>query len=380
MDRGYFLLRDGLLLHRIYDIVVGDQSPCPVRTLPASRRAMVFPSLEIDIPLVLHNLLLTRPGDPRPVGSYLRRFDLDPTRFENEIAAVGLVSSENVIDGNVLMDKVAQLFTQPAVVQAIVEKAWSERELLLGYLRREGLATSGHAGIVDLGWFGSIQKALHGLFKTQGIDTRLTGYYVGTRDGFTESLHSGLTAFSYAFHSGSPRRLAKAVTGNCEVIENMCSSTDGSLHSFRQEGGRIVPVFDEAAYPEEYVRKVRAMHDGTAEFARAFKTRMTRYGWDAIPVEIAIDNLIRLTTNPTSEEAVQLGAVVHYENLGTNQGLPMAAFRPGSVEPADLWEDYKSACWKPGLLNQPTEQAAQLRMLIWLMQDVHPELREELSS
>jgi FMN phosphatase YigB (HAD superfamily) len=379
VDRGYFLLRDGLLLHRVYDIVAGDRSPCPVRTLPASRRAMVFPSLEIDIPLVLQNLLSARAGDSRPVGSYLRRFDLDPARFEKEIAAVGLVGSQHVIDGGRVMDKVAQLFTQPAVVQAIVEKAWGERELLLAYLKQEGLADPGHAGLVDLGWYGSIQKALHGLFQSREIGTRLTGYYVGTRTGFTESLHGGLSAFSYAFHSGRPRKLAQAVTANCEVIENMCSSTDGSLHSFRRQDGRIVPLFDETSYPEEYVRNVNAMHDGTAEFAQAFKKRMARYGWDAIPVEIAIENLVRLTTNPTSEEAVRLGAVVHDENLGTNQGHPLAVFRPESSEPADLWEDYKSAYWKPGLLNQPTAQAAQLRLLLWLMQDVHPELREALS-
>jgi predicted HAD superfamily hydrolase len=72
VDRGYFLLRDGLLLHRIYEIVAGNDSPCPVRTLPASRRAMVFPTLETDIPLFLHNLLLTRAGDPRPVSARRR--------------------------------------------------------------------------------------------------------------------------------------------------------------------------------------------------------------------------------------------------------------------------------------------------------------------
>jgi hypothetical protein len=237
----------------------------------------------------------------------------------------------------------------------------------------------GHAGVIDLGWYGSIQKALQGLFQKEKITTRMTGYYVGTREGFAESLTDGLSAFSYAFHSGRPRKISKVISGNCEVIENMCSSIEGSLLSFRIEGGRVVPVFDDAPYPENFVRNVKAMHDGTAEFAEDFTKRRARYGWDSIPVEIATENLMRLTTNPTSEEALQLGSVIHYENLGTNQGRPMAAFRPGSIEPADLWEDYTSACWKPGLLNQPTEQAASLRTLIWLMQDVYPELRESLS-
>jgi predicted HAD superfamily hydrolase len=372
ISRAYFLLRDGALIHRVYRIVAGDSTPCPTQTIPSSRRAMVFPLLDLDSDLVLPKLFVSAPGDRRPVGDFLRRLQIDPRPFAKEIAAVGLVNPQHVIDGAAEQYRLIQLFKQPRLTRAIIDQARAERALLIDYLRQEGMTAAGHVALVDVGWNGSIQQAITTLFQTEKLPPAVTGYYVGTSTGFGGARHAELSAHAYLFQLGQPKATTRILTQGCEVLEALCSSEEGSLFSFRREGPQVVPIFDEPETNEETLHHLESLHDGAAAFASDFKTQIDRQGWQTLPQEVAMENLLRLITRPTSEEAVQLGQVIHCENLGTRRGRPLAVFRPESAEPQELWEDYRNAYWKQGLLNQPTAQSAQLRTLLWLLEDTVP--------
>jgi hypothetical protein len=156
----------------------------------------------------------------------------------------------------------------------------------------------------------------------------------------------------------------------------MCTSPEGSLVSFRREGKKIVPVFGEPEIDPAHARNIVSMHDGAAEFAHDFKSRLGKSGKAEIPAEIAVENLLRLLSRPTSEEALELGKIIHCENLGSTRGRPLAVFRSESSDPLELWEDYQKAYWKEGLLNQSSAQSAHLRTLLWLMEEFHPGFRE----
>jgi FMN phosphatase YigB (HAD superfamily) len=380
ISRAYFLLRDGALIHRVYQILVGDDSPCATRTLPSSRRAMVIPVLDLDAELVLPQLFVTSRRDLRPVGDFLRRLRVDPLPFEKEIAAVGLVSSTHAIDGHAEQRKLMQLFRQPRVTQAVVAQARTERELLFQYLTQEGVAAPGRAAVVDIGWHGSIQKALAALWRSKNLAEPLVGYYLGTSAGFHEGAADQAPGLGYLFHLGRPRGLTKVLTEGREVVETLCSSPEGSLLYFEENNGRAVPVFDQREADPEKIRTLQGLHEGAAAFAGDFRQRRARHGWTGLPVEVALENLVRLITRPTSEEAKLLGAFVHGENLGTQRGRALAAFRPESTEPEELFTDYQNAYWKQGLLFQRNEQSARLRTLLWLLEDNVPNLSHPVDS
>jgi predicted HAD superfamily hydrolase len=376
VSRAYFLLRDGALIHRIYEIVAGESSPCPTQTLPSSRRSMVFPILDLNVDLVLPQLVFTVPGDVRPVGEFLRRLRIDPAQFEEEIAAAGLGHSGNIIDGYRETLKLIALFKRPRLTKTIIEQAQKERALLSDYLKQEGVAKPGHVALVDIGWAGSIQKAIHTLFQAQKLPIQVTGYYLGTTPRFTEALLPDLAGHGYLFNLGKPKSIERMLSRGCEVVENMCTSPEGSLVSFRREGKKIVPVFGEPEIDPAHARNIVSMHDGAAEFAHDFKSRLGKSGKAEIPAEIAVENLLRLLSRPTSEEALELGKIIHCENLGSTRGRPLAVFRSESSDPLELWEDYQKAYWKEGLLNQSSAQSAHLRTLLWLMEEFHPGFRE----
>ena len=374
ISRAYFLLRDGALIHRIYQILIGKDSPCPTRTLPSSRRAMVFPVLDLDANLVIPQLFVAARGDLRPVGDFLRRLRVDPDLFEKEIATAGLGSSRASIDGYTEQFRLIKLFKQPRVTHAVVAQARAERTLLFNYLLQEGVADPGRVALVDLGWHGSIQKAISALWRERKLTDEVRGYYLGTSASFHEGQEEEATGLGYLFHLGKPRGLTKVLTEGREVLETLCSSNLGSLLYFRANGGLTEPVFDETETDSAKIQCIQELHEGAAAFAEDFRVHRVRHGWKNFPVDVAVENLVRLITHPSSDDARQLGGFVHGENLGTQRAWPLAAFRPESSEPEDLWTDYQNAYWKQGLLFQRNEQSSKLRTLLWLLEDTLPNL------
>ncbi len=169
--------------------------------------------------------------------------------------------------------------------------------------------------------------------------------------------------------SGNRPTSAARSRGAASSSRSLCSSSEGSLLSFREEGGRIVPVLKERDIAPRQVDILAKVHEGAVRFAAEFKSMAERYGWKAVPPRIAVEEAVRLLSNPTKEEAMKIGQLTHGENWGTLRTHPLAAFRKDAAGVEPLWEDYHAAYWKKGLLNLPLPQAATLRTFLWLLEE-----------
>jgi hypothetical protein len=103
-------------------------------------------------------------------------------------------------------------------------------------------------------------------------------------------------------------------------------------------------------------------------FAREYHAMPEALRAGELPPTLAVEGFLRLVRNPTKEEAMRVGHLVHGDDFGTDRVRGLAQFRSGVWIPETLWEDYERAYWKPGMLNQPTPQGHALRTLWWLMQ------------
>ncbi len=367
IDRAYFLLRDGHLLHRAYRAVAGEGGRCRTQTLPGSRRGLVFPFLSLVPNVVLPDMMWAI--DAHPAGEYLSRLGLDPAPYEAEFAQAGLGSSRTPVVPGAQNSQLMQLFRSPRVLEALARQAGGEREPLVAYLEKQEMLAGGRVAVVDVGWKASAQKALHALFAERGLSGGLFGYYVGTSPRLAQEMPAGFAVRSYTAHQGQPEAVWRGLDVCTQLLELACSDhSTGSLLRFRREGDEVVPVLQEIEGDSEQARNIAILQEGAVEFASVFAASAAASGLKGFPMEIASENLLHALANPTKEEALHLGALFQGEGLGTKRGRYLAKFRPDSEAPAAVWDDFTRAYWSPGIRNLPTPQGALLRELLWKIQ------------
>jgi FMN phosphatase YigB (HAD superfamily) len=368
IDRVYFLLRDGEIFHRVYRTLFPDHSGAPsLHLLHSSRRAYQLPLLDQGPEHIRRQLLVC--NTPYPVALYLRRLGLNPDEFGDDFPACGFESAAAAIDARNEGTRVLALLDRPRVRAALREVVRREREALLAYFRQERLFAPGRVALVDLGWHGSLQKAVHLLARQTGTGPdALVGYYLATFQPFLENMPADLAARGFLTHLGEPADRAAVLTQFREFLEVIGSSPMGSLVCFEQTDGLVRPRCLANPAGAEQLAALGEIQAGTLAFAQNYRTVAQSLALPEIPSAVAGEELLRLLTQPTKEEVLHIGALVYAEDFGTTVARPVADFRPTSHTPADLLADFQATFWKQGMLNHPSPQGATLRTLLWLLQ------------
>ncbi|QJW92545.1 hypothetical protein [Frigoriglobus tundricola] len=368
IDRAYFLLRDGEIFHRVFEALFPPAADVPACSrLAASRRAYVFPVLDGAPDFVLPNLTVC--AGPRPVGEFLDRLGVPAAAYGDDFHACGFRDPAERIDGRREGPRLLALFDRPRVRQALLETSRRERECLVGYLRQQGVLSAGRVALIDLGWHGTIHKAAQLLATAFGTGPQITGYYLATFPKFRNVAVPHLRARAYLGGPGDTDPLVRAIATAPQLLEIVCSSAAGSLLHFARSGHGFDPVLRANPAGADQLHALGEVHAGTVAFAREYRDTPAALRADAIPPALAAEDLLRLLTNPTKDEATRVGGLAHGDDFGTDAVRYAARFRPTSDTPEAVWEDYLHAFWKPGLLNQPSPQGAVLRTLLWLTQD-----------
>jgi hypothetical protein len=367
VDRAYFLLRDGEVLLRVFDVVASDRPGMPTRALlHSSRRAFVLPALETFHPSIVSQLFVATTA--RPVSKFLTRFDVSVAGLEHAFRAVGFDGPNHVIqpgDDQVLRP-LAALFRHPDVVSRLVTKSREERSLLLDYLAQEGMYDATRVALVDVGWNGTIQKALRKVHRLAGRPLNDIGYYIGTADAIKAADEPELVARGYIFDRSAPSAAYQQSFAFRELFEFVCSSVRGGLRRFERQDGRVVPVEEAPDVTPSQHDALRAVHEGAVAFAHDFRGAQKRLGIGALRGEDAAREIWRVIGHPTPEEAARIGDLAHGEGVGSGTANAMAAFRPGAPTTLSVLEDYDRAYWKAGLLARREPATLLLRNAMWL--------------
>ncbi|MCC7052644.1 MAG: hypothetical protein IT355_05215 [Gemmatimonadaceae bacterium] len=364
IDRAYFLLRDGEIIEAVYRILAGDGAGPSTALLESSRRAFVLPAVETGRSTITSQLLAYE--NPRPAGDFLARIGLRAQDFAAAFRAVGL-SPDTVIDrsDHSGFTRVMALFSRTEVATALVKRAQAERALLWKYLRQEGVLAPGRIALVDIGWSGTIQKALVGAASLQHHPLDVHGYYLGTLRAIEADL-GGSRATGFLFDAGAPERQARAILHLRQLVEFICTTESGSLRGFAADGARVVPVHGAVDHPEGQRAHIAQVREGVLTFARGLVQERRMFGALPMTADAALRHLDRTILQPTAEEAQQIGDLRHGEGLGTDGLRAFARFRDGPFSPSSLMRDHADAYWPTGLLARREPAALALRSLLWL--------------
>jgi predicted HAD superfamily hydrolase len=363
IEHAFFLLRDGFILRQIYEEFRAVDPSLPTSAfLCSSRRAFAVPALGCEQTRSIDALLVS--GNPRPAREFLERLELDPAPLADAFRASGFSSPDEVVDHRGSATRIVRLFRHPDVVGALGRHALLERKLLVRYLAQEGVTEARQTALVDVGWNNTIQKSLLAVLDHEKIAHQLRGYYLGTLSDAQDFHLRDYHYAGYLCRDGEPRALGEPIAACRFLLEVMCTNFEGSLRTFTKGAGKIEPVFDPVDMTPGQAELIRAVHDGILRHAREIARHPLRDRLGEIPSDIASDNLIRLLTRPTPEEAALIGALEHGDGAGSQSRKPLAAFGHGSLAPDDLFASYRNAYWKQGLLALDTAQAMALRQLV----------------
>ncbi len=116
-----------------------------------------------------------------------------------------------------------------------------ERERVLAYLEQEGLGTVDDAGVIDVGWSGSIQDSLYAVLhsRTGRSPGVLVGFYLGLQR-HTRSESADNVKHSFAFHPSTYWRDPVR-----EIVECFTAADHGSTLGYADRGGRWQPLLND---------------------------------------------------------------------------------------------------------------------------------------
>ncbi len=129
------------------------------------------------------------------------------------------------------------------------------RKALLTYLRATIPDFDNCTDLVlaDLGYAGSVQKALRRIFDLEGITTRIHGTYLLTYDDAFDSLAGDDTAEGFISDLIVTPHVKRMLIRNVSLLEQFCCSAEGfgARLSGRRGGARAEPAAGRTACPDE---------------------------------------------------------------------------------------------------------------------------------
>ena len=328
-----FLGRDGFLSHRIWQARRGTTASY----LEVNRRVSLIGSATTSAPVA--ELLSNVARIDAPAFGDIIKF-LPPA-----VAAFFSGCPDGIASGEELAKALPDLIDD----KQMADVAAATRTALIEYLRLTipDFDTCTDLVLADLGYAGSVQKALRRILDLEGIGIRLHGAYLMTLDDAFHDLDDNDTAEGLISDLVVTPHVKRMLGHNIALLEQICCSADGSVRGYR--GDEVLREIDprpaeQLALAAEIQAGALAFVDRAREFApryglHPFKAPGTRAHWAAAIMG-------RLLLLPNDDELVLLGTFKHDVNLGTRTLASMlddAAIRHRLVA-----GELSVACTNPG--------------------------------
>jgi len=305
-----FLGRDGFLSHRIRQQLHDTTSAY----LEINRRVSLIASADTMQPLV--DLL----------GKVLK---IDAPTFHDmvkimpaRVAAFFAGFPDGIASGQELAEALPGLI-DPAEIVAL---AAGLRARLLAYLRQTipGFDDCTDLVLADLGYSGSVQKALRRIFDLEGIAIRLHGAYLISLDDAFDDLAEEDSAAGFISDLVVTPHVKRMLIRNVALLEQICCSADGSVRDY--DGGAVLREINPR--PPQQVALAAEIQAGALAFAGRADGVARDYDLDPyaapdVSARWCAATLARLLLLPDDDELTLLGTLKHDVNLGTHALAPL---------------------------------------------------------
>jgi FMN phosphatase YigB (HAD superfamily) len=300
-----FLGRDGFLSHRIWQ----DAHEEKAAYLEINRRVSLVGSASTLDPLC------------ELIGSFA---EIDASTFADiiktlppKVKAFFAECQDGIATGRELADAL------PDLIEAsdVAEVAAGIRARLLVYLRQAipDFDACTDLMLVDLGYAGSVQKALRRIFDCEGIAIRLHGTYLLSLDDAFDGIADVDSAEGFISDLVVTPHAKRMMTRNVTLLEELCCSLEGTVRDYR--GGEVLREIN-PRLPDQ-LELISDIQKGALAYANRARVVGPRYALrpDAtldVAARWAAAILGRLLLLPDDDELVLFSSVKHDVNFGTH--------------------------------------------------------------
>lgn len=352
-DKVFFLSREGALLRRAYQILYPD-CPFPQEYLYVSRQALQVPLLE-DCRTYGELLELLKPlmhtHSMENVGKTLR---LD-ARYEEGIRAMGLDPGDDVLE----LPRDRQKPYLKLVFDLGNEYFTKQHDLVQKYLRQSGFC--GKTAVVDIGWQGTMQKALA---RYAEGEAEVTGFYYGVRDARTGTSGKRTDLRGYLFEPGRNEDWNLKFRFTNEILETLFLNGAGSVtHYALSKGGSVIPVLTE----NEQERAEQELLDQMQEAACRFLSDKKKQGLEPVLADTIMLGYERFAVKPALKTLRRVQDF-RFTDGGSSKILPQHPAVYYLMRPWKLGKDMNASSCKifflKGILKLPLPYFGILKFLL----------------
>lgn len=344
VEKLFFLARDGKVIREAYLKAI--ETPINNTYMYGSRRSLIVPMLwkcntikDIQTAMYYNDvcsikILFDKWG--LNVDEYIEILDKYSLNVEKKYIIQELFDDKNFID----------LFYE--ILPFIKSNSYKEYQYLVKYLVQIGF--EGNVGIVDIGWFGNMQKALKTICKEAGIKVNINGYYVGYNYE-TDSVNRGIKAKGFLFDYCCNYNLYIKEKSFNNVFEVMFSTSHGSVKNFFEDKNtyEIVPVFEELEYTNSEFEIINSFQKGAMHFIKDI-TKEKYFAIEWTP-NIVFQNYCNICISPNIKEADMIGNIKMKGDEVKYLANPLS-LKKYLKSPSKFVYDYKDSMWKIGFLKR----------------------------
>jgi predicted HAD superfamily hydrolase len=307
IGRLYFVARDGQILLRIAQIICNAQKlPIDCRYLFGSRQA--WRPASIDQISVKDLDWIAPKGHRLTTSNAFARIAAKPEEFASELTAAGFSSadwSEELSESQI--DALGKLLLRPDIASKLNARTRESRRLLIQYLAQAGFFDGVRNAIVDIGWYGNLQRCLgRAIAIDKGTESfALNGLYFGLFPNAAPSADQSMQDYwSQLWTLGN-----EIQNQNITLFECFTAADHGSVVGYQARGDSVEPRLQALRNQSALDWGLSYLQGGILEFCNQFSRHeptaatcaseqfqgITRHLWNAFQI------------NPSADEAKTWG-------------------------------------------------------------------------
>ena len=337
-DKVLFFSREGYFIKQAYDLVKNVDAVEGIYFY-ASRRALQVPTFHIDVKYldIMNSMFLPREFN---VDWLIKHWGLNSQNYSQTLTKLGISLDYSCSKFDVLHDeKIIELYEH--LKNDIIENSQKEYFAFLNYLEKNKV--HGSIAMVDIGWFGNMQKAFETIIKKSGYPLNITGYYLGYNTGSNNYKIQDMNGY---VHDPSKKSADFLIDLYVETaIELFFMAPHGTVQKYTSDGAKI-------GYSEydgtETKKIINLIQNDALQFVKDFYL-IGKY-LENIPAQYT-RKFFHVFKCPTINQAKFVGQLKVLDTRWIALAEPQSIFYY-FVHPSTLKTDFLRSSWKIGLLKR----------------------------